>query len=158
MGKPLIHGLGISAVIIALDQLSKWWITDVVMQPPASIPVLPFFNIVLAYNRGVSFGMFAAGSDAGKWMLVGVAGIITVFLLHWLHKATNRLNIWALGLIIGGAIGNVTDRIAIGAVVDFLDFHAFGYHWPAFNVADISIFIGAALLIVESLFTRDDSA
>ena len=158
MRKNLIRGLGISAVIIALDQVSKWWVTDVVMQPPHNIEVLAFFNIVLAYNRGVSFGMFAAGSDAGKWMLVGVAGVITVFLLHWLTKATNRLSVWALGLIIGGAIGNVIDRIVTGAVVDFLDFHAYGYHWPAFNVADISIFIGAALLIAESLFIRDDSA
>jgi signal peptidase II len=156
MRQNLIRGLGLSALIVVLDQASKWWITEVVMQPPESVVVLPFFNIVLAYNRGVSFGMFAAGSDAGKWMLVGLAALITLFLLHWLYKATNTLNVLALGLIIGGAVGNVIDRIAIGAVVDFLDFHAYGYHWPAFNVADISIFVGAGLLILESLFRRDE--
>jgi len=158
MSKNLIRGLSISGLIVILDQLSKWWITDVIMQPPHSITVLPVFNIVLTHNRGVSFGMFAAGSDAGKWMLVGVACVIVVFLLHWLYRATSKLNMLALGLIIGGAIGNVIDRIFIGAVVDFLDFHAFGYHWPAFNVADMSIFVGAALLIVESLFRREKSA
>jgi len=158
MTKNLIRGLAISGVIVILDQVSKWWITDVVMQPPQSIPVLPFFNLVLTYNLGVSFGMFAAGSEAGKWMLVGVAAVITAFLLHWLYRATSGLNIMALGLIIGGAIGNVIDRIVIGGVVDFLDFHAYGYHWPAFNVADTSIFVGAALLIAESLFRRENSA
>ncbi len=158
MRQNLIKGLGLAAVIMVLDQISKWWITTAVMQPPETITVLPFFNIVLAYNRGVSFGMFAAGSEAGKWMLVGVAGIITLFLLHWLYRATSTFNILALGLIIGGAVGNVIDRINVGAVVDFLDFHAYGYHWPAFNVADISIFVGAALLITESLFTRDEKA
>jgi len=158
MTKNLIRGLVLSGVIVILDQVSKWWITDVVMQPPQSIPVLPFFNLVLTYNLGVSFGMFAAGSEAGKWMLVGVAAVITAFLLHWLYRATSGLNIMALGLIIGGAIGNVIDRIVIGGVVDFLDFHAYGYHWPAFNVADTSIFIGAALLIAESLFRRENSA
>lgn len=158
MTKNLIRGLAISGVIVILDQVSKWWITDVVMQPPQSIPVLPFFNLVLTYNLGVSFGLFAAGSAAGKWMLVGVAAVITAFLLHWLYRATSGLNIMALGLIIGGAIGNVIDRIVIGGVVDFLDFHAYGYHWPAFNVADTSIFVGAALLIAESLFRRENSA
>jgi len=158
MTKNLIRGLAISGIIIILDQVSKWWITDVVMQPPQSIPVLPFFNLVLTYNLGVSFGMFAAGSEAGKWLLVGVAAVITAFLLHWLCKATSRLSVLALGLIIGGAVGNVIDRIVIGGVVDFLDFHAYGYHWPAFNVADTGIFIGAALLIAESLFRRENSA
>jgi len=158
MPKNFIKGLALALAIIGLDQLSKWWITDVVMQPPDNITLLPFFNLVLAHNRGVSFGMFAAGSEAGKWFLVGVAGVITLFLVNWLYKATSGLSILALGLIIGGAVGNVIDRIFIGAVVDFLDFHAFGYHWPAFNVADISISLGAAILIFESLFRHENSA
>ena len=158
MNQNLGKGLGLATVALGIDQASKWWIADVVMQPPQSIPVLPFFNIVLAYNRGVSFGMFAAGSDAGRWMLIGVTGVITLFMIHWLYNATNGLKILALGLIIGGACGNIVDRMTIGAVIDFLDFYAFGYHWPAFNMADTFIFSGAALLIVESLFIQDDLA
>jgi len=158
MRKNLITGLGIAVIAIICDQVSKWWITDVLMQPPGTFEVFSFFNLVLTHNRGVSFGMFAAGSHTGKWLLIALAVVIVIFLLDWLRKARYRSTVFALGLIIGGAIGNVIDRIVIGAVVDFLDFHAYGYHWPAFNLADASIFIGASLLIGESLFLRDKSA
>jgi len=154
----LTRGLGLAALVIFLDQLSKWWILTSVMQPPRDIPVLPFFNLVLTHNRGVSFGLFAAGSESGKWMLVGLALVISAVLVHWLWKATTGWNIIALGLIIGGAIGNVVDRVRFGAVVDFLDVHAAGYHWPAFNVADAGITVGAAILIIESLFSGKESA
>jgi signal peptidase II len=158
MGQNLIKGLGLAAIIAVLDQISKWWVTAVLMQPPENITILPFFNIVLAYNRGVSFGLFPAGSETGKWILIGLTSAITIVLIVMLARAANRLNIIAFGLIIGGAVGNITDRVIVGAVVDFLDFHAFGYHWPAFNVADSAIFIGAGLLIIEHLFIRDEMA
>jgi len=157
-GNNLVRGLGLAALVTFLDQLSKWWILTSVMQPPRSIEVLPFFNLVLTHNRGVSFGLFAAGSETGKWMLVGLALVITAFLVHWLYKATTGWNVLSLGMIIGGAIGNVVDRVRFGAVVDFLDFHAFDYHWPAFNLADVGIAIGAAILIIESLFSDKDLA
>ncbi|WP_339325388.1 signal peptidase II [Pararhodospirillum photometricum] len=89
------------------------------------------------------------------WILSGLAAGITVFLLVWLRRAETSLQVFALGLVIGGALGNVIDRVLYGAVVDFLDVHGFGYHWPAFNLADAAISTGAALLIGEALLRRD---
>jgi signal peptidase II len=117
-----------------------------------------FFNIVLTYNQGISFGMLSNGTDAGKWLLVCVALIISGVLVRWLFQSNRLFSVIALGLIIGGAMGNVIDRVLVGAVVDFLDFHAFGYHWPAFNVADTAISIGAIGLVLESLFSKDEVA
>lgn len=150
-----IKGLGLAGLVVLLDQISKWWIVSDVMNPPQTIEVTPFFNIVLTHNRGVSFGLFAAGSPMEKWVLVAVAIGISLFLLRWLWKEQLFLSALALGLIVGGAVGNVIDRVRIGAVIDFLDFHAYGTHWPAFNVADTAIFIGAALLILESFLVKD---
>lgn len=158
MSKHVWQGLGLAALVAALDQLSKWIIVAHVMNPPVQIEVTSFFNLVLAHNRGVSFGMFAAGSELGKWILVGLALIISGFLVRWLFQSSSPFSIIALGLILGGAVGNVIDRVLIGAVVDFLDFHAFGTHWPAFNVADTTIFLGAAGLIFESFFSKDEAA
>lgn len=157
MSKHVWQGLGLAALVAALDQLSKWIIVAHVMNPPVQIEVTSFFNLVLAHNRGVSFGMFAAGSELGKWILVGLALMISGFLVRWLFQSSSPFSIIALGLILGGAVGNVIDRVLIGAVVDFLDFHAFGTHWPAFNVADTTIFLGAAGLIFESFFSKDEA-
>ena len=158
MSKHVWQGLGLAALVAALDQLSKWIIVAHIMNPPVQIEVTSFFNLVLAHNRGVSFGMFAAGSELGKWILVGLALMISGFLVRWLFQSSSPFSIIALGLILGGAVGNVIDRVLIGAVVDFLDFHAFGTHWPAFNVADTTIFLGAAGLIFESFFSKDEAA
>lgn len=158
MPKHVWQGLGLAALVAALDQLSKWIIVAHVMNPPVQIEVTSFFNLVLTHNRGVSFGMFAAGSELGKWILVGLALMISGFLVRWLFQSSSPFSIIALGLILGGAVGNVIDRVLIGAVVDFLDFHAFGTHWPAFNVADTTIFLGAAGLIFESFFSIDEAA
>lgn len=158
MPKHVWQGLGLAALVAALDQLSKWIIVAHVMNPPVQIEVTSFFNLVLTHNRGVSFGMFAAGSELGKWILVGLALMISGFLVRWLFQSSSPFSIIALGLILGGAVGNVIDRVLIGAVVDFLDFHAFGTHWPAFNVADTTIFLGAAGLIFESFFSKDEAA
>lgn len=150
-------GLSIAAAVIALDQLTKWLIVLVVMgDRPRSIEILPFFNIVLVYNRGVSFGMFRAGSDVMPWVLSGVALVITVALLIWMRRVEGRLIATGLGLVIGGALGNMIDRIFTSqrAVIDFLDFHLgeCAYcHWPAFNVADSCITIGVVLLLIDSL-------
>jgi len=145
-------GIAVAAAIMALDHLTKWWILLSVMQPPRIIEVTPFFNIVLTWNRGVSFGMFDTDSATGPWILSGLAVAVVIVLLIWLSKGPNLLITAALGLIVGGALGNVVDRFIHGAVVDFLDFHVAGYHWPAFNVADSAIVAGAGLLILDSLF------
>ena len=151
--KSLYRGLAIAAVVIVLDQASKWWILLSVMQPPRFIEITPFLNIVLTWNRGVSFGMFNTDSAAGPWILSAIAIAVAIALAVWLSRSTGALVSVALGLIIGGAIGNVIDRAVHGAVVDFLDFHWAGYHWPAFNVADSCISVGAAMLVLDSLFS-----
>lgn len=150
-------GLVISALVIVLDQVSKWWILESVMRPPRLIEITSFFNIVLVWNPGISFGMFRADSAEGRWALTALALAITVGLLVWMVRNTRLSVAVAIGLIVGGALGNVIDRIRFGAVVDFLDFHVSGWHWPAFNVADSAITVGAVLLIVDALFFQDRS-
>lgn len=145
-------GLGLAAVVMTLDQATKWWIVEVVMQPPRVIPVTPFFNLVMGWNRGVSFGLFGGDEGLNSWILALIALAIVVMLVLWLRQAENLWTSAAIGLIIGGALGNVIDRLRTGAVADFLDFQVAGYHWPAFNVADTAITIGAATLILDSLF------
>lgn len=150
----LRRGLVIAAVIAVFDQLSKWIILKWVMNPPAPIEVMGFFNLVLVWNRGVSFGLFQNDSIWGPVLLGALTLGIIVFLFFWLRNAETRLTSIALGLVMGGAFGNLLDRVFHQAVVDFLDFHAFGYHWPAFNVADSAITVGVAIIIIESLFER----
>ncbi len=141
----------VAAGVLVLDQLSKWWILDAVMNPPRIVPLTSFFNIVLVLNRGVSFGLFSAAPHWMPWILSGFAVTVAAALAIWLRRADNRLLAAALGLVIGGALGNVADRIRFGAVVDFLDLHLGGYHWPAFNVADSAITIGVGLLLLDAL-------
>ena len=148
----LKRGLAIAALVVFLDQLTKWWILEKIMLPPRVIEVTPFFNLVLTWNRGVSFGMFNTDSPLNAWLLPLLAIAIVCMLLAWLVRADKTIIGLALGAVIGGAIGNLIDRVRFGAVADFLDVHAFGYHWPAFNIADSAITIGVAVLIFDSVF------
>ena len=147
-------GLLVAVPVVLLDQLTKWLMLADLMDPPRTVVVTGFFNLVLVWNRGVSFGMFNADSAWGPAILSGVALVISVCLLIWLYRAESRILAVAIGMVLGGAIGNVIDRARFGAVVDFLDFHAFGYHWPAFNIADSAISVGVALLLYDSLFEK----
>jgi len=151
------QGLALASGVLAADQISKWAALDHFNQAPSQIEVTSFFNLVLVWNRGVSFGMFGGAGSWGPWALVGLAVVISIFLSVWMVRADTRTTALGLALIIGGAVGNVIDRVRFGAVVDFLDFHAMGYHWPAFNVADSAITIGAAVLILESLFNKPET-
>ncbi len=150
--KSLPLGLAVAAVIIIADQISKWWIVFDVMNPPRIIPVFPSFNLVMGWNRGVSFGMFDSQSPLNQWLLIALALAIVMYLLVWLKRADGRRIRIAIGLIIGGALGNVIDRIHYGAVADFLDVYIGDYHWPAFNIADAGITVGAVILVLDSLF------
>jgi len=123
------------------------------MDPPRVIPVASFFNLVLTWNKGISFGLFNNDNSLNALILSALALAIVVVLVLWLRRAENALIAAGLGLIIGGALGNVIDRTLHGAVVDFLDFSIAGYHWPAFNAADSFISIGAVILIYDSLFS-----
>ncbi len=159
------RGIVLALIVVLADQISKWWVVDVLMRPEGidhtpyfsapPIAVTSFFNMVMVWNPGVSFGLFNNLHDAYRiWILAGVSLLIAAFLLFWLFRAKGFLQIVSLGLIIGGAVGNVIDRVRFGAVADFLDVHVAGYHWPAFNVADSAITIGAVLLFIDTLFSR----
>jgi len=155
----LIRGLILAVVILAADQASKMFFLDVIARhSPPVIEVTPFFNLVQVWNTGVSFGLFQEDSAIRSWTLIAVAAAVLVWLVLWLRRARTRLMALALGAIIGGAIGNIIDRIRFGAVFDFIDLHAFGWHWPAFNVADSAIVIGVALLLLDSFRPARDTA
>lgn len=140
----------VSVVVIALHQLAQTWVFGLIEAHGGHIKVLPFFTLVKVWNRGVSFGMF---NDLvyGQWLLSALAITITVILLRWLWGTHERLIATALALVVGGAVGNTIDRLRYGAVADYLDFHAFGYHWPAFNLTDSAIFVGVCLILLKNL-------
>lgn len=145
--------LALIAVVLVLDQASKWVVLTQVMDPPRTIEVTGFFNLVLVYNTGVSFGLFGGAAVAWKaGALGGLAVAVSAGLLYWLVREPERLLGLAVGLIVGGALGNALDRAHQPGVVDFLDFHLAGWHWPAFNLADSTIFLGVAVLIFDGLF------
>ena len=146
-------GLPIAAAAIAADQVSKWVIRDALWDPQRHIEVTSFFNLVPVQNKGISFGLFQS-EGAGMWLIVGLALAISAGLGVWLSRTRERWPACALGLVIGGAIGNVIDRLRLGWVIDFLDFHGGGFHWPAFNVADSSITVGVAMLVVHSFLMK----
>ena len=138
-------------VLIAVDQISKRVMLGLVFDPPSIIQVTSFFNLVPVWNRGISFGLLG-GAESSRWILVALALAIVVFLIVWLARSSQGIVRTALILVIGGALSNVIDRMVYGAVVDFIDIHAFGWHWPAFNIADAAIVVGAAILILDGLF------
>jgi len=141
-------------IVIIADQITKFWIIDKIMLPPRIITINEYFNIVLTWNNGISFGLFNNDNKINALVISSIAIVIILFLIRLLSKAeTKKLNI-GFGLIIGGAVGNIVDRSIYGAVMDFLDLHIGTYHWPAFNIADSSITIGAIILIADSLFSQ----
>ena len=143
---------GALAAALAVDLVTKWLILNVVMVPPRTIEIAPFFNLTLGFNTGVSFGMFREFFLDRPLMLAGIKMVIVAGLLLWAMRTPKPLEMVGLGLIAGGAMGNIVDRISQGAVTDFLDFRIGGWHWPAFNMADTTITIGVALLIAGSFW------
>lgn len=146
-------GLGVAALVLVVDQLSKLWLIDLVRAAGGHIEVTGFFNLVMVWNRGISFGLLPS-EGAGRWLLIAVTAGIVVALLVWLARVKERWLALSLGLVIGGASGNIIDRVVYGAVADFFDVHAFGYHWPAFNVADSAIVVGVGMLALDALTGR----
>jgi signal peptidase II len=143
-------GLILFLLVLILDQLTKAVVLATV-PPWPPIEVTPFFNLVLVWNRGVSFGMFGDAPAWGPAVLVVVTTAIATGVAVWLRREERGLVRVALWLVLAGAIGNLIDRLRFGAVVDFLDFHLLGRHWPAFNVADSAIVIGAGLILLDGL-------
>ena len=145
----------IAVAIVLADRLTKVWMLDA-FAPGERLPVTGFFNLVLVFNKGAAFSFLAGASGWQTPLFAAISGIAAVVItVLILRNPGNRMLCAALGLILGGALGNLWDRLLWGHVVDFLDFHAAGWHWPAFNVADSAISVGAVLLILESLVRRD---
>ena len=150
-------GVVLAAAILLADQASKWFMLEVLEMPEVRhIPLLalgPFgFDLTMVWNRGVTFGLLQGEEPWHAWALAGLAAVIVGFLLRWMARAESLRVGLALGAIIGGAIGNMIDRFRFGAVADFFDAHAFGWHWYVFNVADAAIVVGVAVLAFDALF------
>ncbi|HEV8389218.1 MAG TPA: signal peptidase II [Dongiaceae bacterium] len=143
---------GLSALVVLLDQVSKFLVFRVLMELETEITVLPVFTLVKRYNTGISFSILATDHAVGPWIFALLATIIAFGLLIWLSQTADRLPAIGLALVVGGAIGNVIDRVREGAVMDFLLFHWHDLAWPAFNLADSAITIGVALLIYDGVF------
>lgn len=152
-------GLATALAVAVLDQLSKAAVlAHFAGRGFDADRVTPFFNLVLTLNRGMSFGLFNTGGGAtGAVLFSLVAAVIVAGLVFWLRRVRSPLLAVAIGLIIGGAVGNVADRIRHGAVVDFLDFHIGYWHWPAFNLADSAICLGVAVMLFDSLLLRREA-
>lgn len=157
----LRYGLTISAIVFVLDQITKWIILGPMAFSPVGclqggygcrfIELTPFFDLQMVWNRGVSFGLLTASEDLARWGLVALSFVISGVFLWWLKGAERKITAVALGLVIGGALGNVVDRIRFGAVADFLDFNGLWFPW-VFNVADAAITVGAIVLAVDMIF------
>jgi signal peptidase II len=145
-------GLTLAAVILVLDQLTKAFVLyGLELQLGERRIVTPFLDLVLTYNRGISYGLFQQDGDLGRWFLTAVKLGAAVLFFFWLRRAENRLIAASLGLLIAGAIGNAIDRILYGAVIDFVSMHALGFYWYVFNLADIAIVAGVVGLLYDAV-------
>lgn len=145
-------GLGLAALVLLLDQITKWWVLEVLHLPRrGQVRVTPFLDLTMVWNRGVTFGLLGSDLWWKPLALGAVALLVALLLLVWLARAENRRVAWGLGLVLGGAVGNVIDRARFGAVVDFVHLHAGGYSWYVFNLADSAIVCGVGLLLLDAL-------
>ncbi len=160
----LRFGLTISAIVFVLDQVTKYIVLEVLKFSPVGclqggygcrfIELTPFFDLHMVWNRGVSFGLLRADQDLARWALVALSFVISGVFVWWLKGAERRVTAVALGLVVGGALGNVVDRIRFGAVADFLDFNGLWFPW-VFNVADAAITVGAIVMAVDMIFLTE---
>lgn len=149
--------LSLSLIIVIIDQLTKIWaVNTLVYEHPMA--VLPFMNFTLLYNTGAAFSFLAEAGGWQRWLFMGLAIVISIGLVVWLLRLSVRQLglIIALALILGGAIGNLIDRVIYGYVIDFIDVYYQTWHWPAFNVADSAITIGVTILLIDALFFGDN--
>lgn len=153
----LIIGSLIVFLVLFLDQVTKSLVLDFFNGPSNSLPLTSFFSLTLGFNPGVSFGMLSNMGPHGPQILSAVTGAIIAGLCFWAWRSKSLGETCAFALIIGGALGNLYDRVLNGVVTDFLDFHFSTYHWPAFNLADTAIFVGAGLLVILSFRSTKDS-
>ncbi len=151
-------GFAVAIVLFALDQLAKWAVTGPLeLREVGQIVLLPIFNLTYTENNGISLGLLNATNPVGRWMLVALTGAIAIGVAYWIGKEKSRLDQLALGMVLGGALGNILDRVRFGYVVDFADLH-FGDVRPflVFNVGDAAISIGVVILLLRAFLTRKE--
>jgi signal peptidase II len=152
-------GFLVALVVFALDQLAKWAVTHPlgINHIGDQLVLLPIFNFTYTQNEGISLGLFNATNPVGRWMLVAVTGAIAIGVAYWIGREKHRVEQIALGMVLGGALGNILDRVRFGYVVDFADLH-FGEWRPflVFNVGDAAISIAVAILLLRAFLTRKD--
>ncbi len=157
----MLKWLWLSALVIVLDQASKWFLSSW-LSLYETVAVVPFFNLTMAHNTGAAFSFLAQAGGWQRWFFAIIAFVVSVVLFIWLKRlsSTAKLEAISISLILGGAVGNLIDRVFLGYVVDFLDFYNYygSYHFPAFNIADSAICIGAALLIIDSFRHKEEGA
>ena len=154
----LVIGLALAAITLVVDQAVKVLLIALLTDPDRVIAVTGFLNLFYVKNFGVSFGLFNAGSSAGPWILSILSVAVAAGLVLWLRRVESKWLGAAIGLIIGGALGNAVDRVRLGSVADFFDFYAFGFHWFAFNVADAAIVGGVAFIVLDGLFSGPEKS
>lgn len=150
---------GLALVIIVLDLLTKAWVSGY-LQYGESKPITSFFNLVLVHNYGAAFSFLSDAGGWQRWFFTALALAVSVWIVIWLYRAPEK-NTWlltGLALVLGGAIGNLWERLVQGYVVDFIDIYYQGYHWPAFNLADSAICVGVALLLFDSLINKGETS
>lgn len=153
---PFLQGLSLAAFVLLADQISKWWVIDIIYLPQrGAIDLSGIFDLTFVKNFGVSFGMLRANGDIERWGLMALSGGIAFVFLMWMRHAERRLTILALAMVVGGALGNMIDRLRFGYVVDFLDFSGLFFPW-VFNVADAAITVGAGLLVLDYLANGEE--
>jgi len=152
-------GFTVAAIIFALDQFTKWWVTGPlqIAHLGDQLVLLPIFNLTYTENQGISLGLLNASNPVGRWMLVALTGAIATGVAYWIGREKNRADQVALGMVLGGALGNILDRVRFGYVVDFADLH-FGDFRPflVFNVGDAAISIGVVILLLRAFLTRKE--
>ena len=151
-------GFSIALLIFGLDQLAKWVVTGPLqLREVGQIVLLPIFNLTYTENNGISLGLLNATNPVGRWMLVALTSVIAIGVAYWIGKEKNRFDQLALGMVLGGALGNILDRVRFGYVVDFADLH-FGDFRPflVFNVGDAAISIGVVILLLRAFLTRKE--
>jgi signal peptidase II len=146
------QAMGLIVLTVVADQISKELLLRTLLKAGALISIIDgYFQLVVVWNSGVSFGLMGGNRALPPWVLSVVAIAVCVGLFVWLRRTDRRLTGWGIGLVMGGAIGNVIDRARWGAVFDFADFHVQQWHWPAFNIADSAIVVGVGLMLIDSL-------
>jgi signal peptidase II len=153
---PFIQGLSLAAFVLLADQISKWWVLDIIYLPQrGAIELSSVFDLTFVKNLGVSFGMLRANGEIERWGLMALSGCIAFIFLMWMRHAERRVTMLALAMVVGGALGNMIDRLRFGYVVDFLDFSGLFFPW-IFNVADAAITVGAGLLVLDYLVNGEE--